>query len=223
MLHFGNVHMHKIYTYFKTQQAAIDNRQLFVCLQTIFIEQKTMNSTVQQILEILKYILPALIVLWATFLIVNKFLIREIERKQLAIFRENSKGMIQMRLQAYERLTIFVERMHPNSMISRYYVTGATAQDIQLAMVQGIRAEFEHNISQQLYVSPQTWQTVKTVMEQEITMLNRIGASFQMGDSGQLFVQRLSEYVLTTEETLPTSIALDQLNKEAKILLFEGK
>ena len=54
-------------------------------------------------------------------------------------------------------------------------------------------------------------------------MLNRIGASFQMGDSGQLFVQRLSEYVLTTEETLPTSIALDQLNKEAKILLFEGK
>jgi hypothetical protein len=108
-------------------------------------------------------------------------------------------------------------------MISRYYVTGATAQDIQLAMVQGIRAEFEHNISQQLYVSPQTWQTVKTVMEQEITMLNRIGASFQMGDSGQLFVQRLSEYVLTTEETLPTSIALDQLNKEAKILLFEGK
>lgn len=203
--------------------AAIDNRQLFVCLQTIFIEQITMNSTVQQILEILKYILPALIVLWATFLIVNKFLIREIERKQLAIFRENSKGMIQMRLQAYERLTIFVERMHPNSMISRYYVTGATAQDIQLSMVQGIRAEFEHNISQQLYVSPQTWQTVKTVMEQEITMLNRIGASFQMGDSGQLFVQRLSEYVLTTEETLPTSIALDQLNKEAKILLFEGK
>jgi hypothetical protein len=182
-----------------------------------------MNNTVQQILEILKYILPALIVLWASFLIVNKFLIREIERKQLAIFRENSKGMIQMRLQAYERLTIFVERMHPNSMISRYYVTGATAQDIQLAMVQGIRAEFEHNISQQLYVSPQTWQTVKTVMEQEITMLNRIGASFQMGDSGQLFVQRLSEYVLTTEETLPTSIALDQLNKEAKILLFEGK
>ena len=48
-----------------------------------------MNSTVQQILEILKYILPALIVLWATYLIVNKFLIKEIDRKQLAIFQEN--------------------------------------------------------------------------------------------------------------------------------------
>ena len=64
----------------------------------------------QEFLEILKYILPAIVVLIATTLIVNKFLVKEIERKQLAIFQQNSNMTLQMRLQAYERLAIFVER-----------------------------------------------------------------------------------------------------------------
>ncbi|HNF71663.1 MAG TPA: hypothetical protein PLP34_04570, partial [Chitinophagaceae bacterium] len=57
-----------------------------------------------ELLEILKYILPAIVVLIATSLIVHKFLIKETERKQLAIFEKNSQYTLQMRLQAYERL-----------------------------------------------------------------------------------------------------------------------
>lgn len=174
----------------------------------------------QQILEIAKYILPSLVVLIATYLIVNKFLVKEIERKRLSIFQQNSNITLQMRLQAYERLSIFIERMHANSLISRYYTQGATVQDLQIAMVQGIRAEFEHNISQQIYVSNEVWQTIRTVMEQEITMLNRIGSSFEMGAPAADYIKRLSEYVLQTESTLPTTIALETINREAKSVLF---
>lgn len=175
------------------------------------------------ILEILKYTLPAIIVLITAALIVHKFLIRETERKHLAIFEQNASTSLKLRLQALERLSIFVERMHPSSLIHRFYTQGISVQDLQLAMVQGIRAEFEHNVSQQLYVSPQTWQTIRTVMEQEITMINRIGASFQLGEPATAFVKKLSEYILQVEDPLPSSIALDQINKEAKLLLFEGK
>lgn len=173
-----------------------------------------------QILEILKYILPAIVVLIATVIIVNKFLINETERKRLAIFAENADSSMKLRLQAYERLTIFVERMNAKSLISRYYQSNVSAQDVQLAMVQSVRAEFEHNLSQQIYVSHELWQTIRAVMEQEITMLNRIGASCEMGANASEFVKKLSEYIANTESTIPTDIALETINKEAKYILF---
>lgn len=174
----------------------------------------------KDIFELLKYILPAVVVLVATYLVVQKFLVKEIERKQLSIFQQNSELSMRLRLQAYERLCVFVERMHPRSMISRYYTTQATAQDVQLAMVQGIRAEWEHNVSQQLYISHQTWETIKAVMEQEITMINTIGSSMALGAPAAEFIQRISMEVITSETTMPTTVALEQLNKEAKLLLF---
>jgi hypothetical protein len=173
-----------------------------------------------QILEILKYVLPAIVVLVATVIIVNKFLINETERKRLAIFAENADSSMKLRLQAYERLTIFVERMNAKNLISRFYSSSATAQDVQLAMVQSIRAEFEHNLSQQIYVSHELWQTIRAVMEQEITMLNRVGSSCEMGASASVFVTKLSEYIVNTESTIPTEIALETINKEAKYILF---
>jgi hypothetical protein len=87
-------------------------------------------------------------------------------------------------------------------------------------MVQGIRAEYEHNLSQQIYVSHEVWQTIKTVMEQEITMLNRIGSSFEMGTPAANYIKALSDFVLNPETTLPTDIALETLNREAKSILF---
>lgn len=177
----------------------------------------------EQILDILKYTIPAVVVLVATYLIVQKFLVTEIQRKQLAIFQQNSSASLQMRMQAYERLAIFVERMHPNSMISRFYTKDSSAQDLQLAMVQSIRAEFEHNLSQQLYVSSEVWKTIQTVKEQEITMINQIGSSIPMGAPAAELVKSISDFVLTADQEMPTSIALEMLNKESKFLLFEGK
>lgn len=173
----------------------------------------------KEILEILKYILPATVVLVATYLIVNKFLVGEIQKKQLALFGEHAQITVQMRLQAYERLTIFIERMHPTNLISRHYVRELSAQDVQLNMVRAIRDEYEHNLSQQIYVSREVWQTVKAVMEQEITMINRVGSQFTMGSPSADFVKALSEYVVNTESTMPTAIALETIGAEAKKLL----
>ncbi len=173
-----------------------------------------------QILEILKYTLPAIVVLVAAYLIVNKFLVKEIERKQLVLFGENSQEIIKLRMQAYERLAIFMERIHPVSMIRRYYTQGISAQDLQIGLVQNIRAEYEHNVSQQIYVSNEVWQTVKNVMEQEISMFNQIGASLPMGVPAQDFITKVTEYVIHDDTALPTDVALQIINGEAKKILI---
>jgi hypothetical protein len=105
-------------------------------------------------------------------------------------------------------------------MVGRYYTQDSTAQDLQLAMVQSIRAEYEHNLSQQIYVSHEVWQTITSVKEQEITMINRVGASIPMGSPANVFVKALTEFVLTDEAELPTAIALEAINREAKKALF---
>ncbi len=175
---------------------------------------------IEHLIELTKYLLPAIVVLVATVMIVNNFLIKETERKRLAIFEKNSDTAMRLRLQAYERLAILVERMHPRSLVGRFYYKEATAQDLQIEMVNAIRSEFEHNLSQQLYVSHEVWQTIRSVMEQEIMMINRVGASCELGTPASEFVKRLTDFVLTSESAMPTDIALEIINKEAKATLF---
>ena len=71
------------------------------------------------ILEILKYILPSIIVLLSSYLIVQKFLVSELKRKQLALLQDTQDTTLRLRLQAYERLTLFVERISARALIPR--------------------------------------------------------------------------------------------------------
>lgn len=180
-------------------------------------------STLETILEILKYVLPSVVVLVACALIVNKFLIKETQEKQLAIFGQKTKEILALRMQAYERLTHFVERIHPNALIGRHYRKGAEAQDVQLSMIRNIREEYEHNLSQQIYVSNEVWQAVRSAKEQEIAMINQIGAQLKPGTPAMELVSRISEFALTEETELPTDIALFIINREAKEVLLAGE
>ena len=177
-------------------------------------------SILETIIEILKYTIPAIVVLIATSMIVNKFLTSETEKKHLALFGEKSDEILKLRLQAYERLIHFVERIHPNALISRHYMKGVSALDVSLSMVRNIREEYEHNLSQQIYVSNEVWQTVKSAKEQEISMINQIGSSMKPGATAQEFVTRLSEFALDEHTEVPTDIALLVLNGEAKKMLM---
>jgi len=177
-------------------------------------------SILESILEILKYTIPAVVVLIATSIIVNKFLTSETEKKHLALFGKKADEILRLRLQAYERLIHFVERIHPNALISRHYMKGATAQDVQLSMIKNIREEYEHNLSQQIYVSNEVWETVKAAKEQEISMINQIGSQLPIGAPAQDFVTRLSEFALDEHTEVPTDIAIHILNGEAKKMLL---
>ena len=174
------------------------------------------------VLEIAKYIIPSLVVLASSYLIVRKFLISETQRKQLALFQEGQEITLRLRLQAYERLVLFIERITPRQIIPRVYSPDMTVRDLQLALTLTIRTEFEHNLSQQIYVSKNVWETVRNVKEQEINMINQISKTLNPDAMGKELHTRILDIVLKTEEELPTDVALHVLNEEVKRVLSYG-
>lgn len=176
-------------------------------------------TTVEIILEILKYTIPSLIVLIGVNVIVKKFLVNEIERKKLAIFSDSSEKTLMLRLQAYERLTIYLERIHPRSLVSRLYNPNLTNQEFHYIMINSIQEEFEHNLSQQIYVSTQLWRTIMSVKEQSTAMINGIGSTLEPTHKSREFTDKIMNYLQNPDTNIPLDIALEMINNEAKVVL----
>lgn len=176
----------------------------------------------EAILEILKYTIPAIVVLVCSYLIVQKFLVSELKRKQFALLHETQNVTIPLRLQAYERLALFTERMHPRQLIPRVYEAGMTVSDLQQTLLFAIKTEFEHNLTQQIYVSKEVWSTVVTVKEQELNMITHIAKLLPPDAPAKELHVRIVDYILGTESAMPTEIALQVINEEAKRVLSYG-
>ena len=174
------------------------------------------------ILEVLKYTIPSVVVLAACYLIVKKFLVSEIQRKQLAIFKDSQDTTLRLKLQAYERLVLFIERITPRQLIPRVYDSSMTVRDLQQVMTISINGEFEHNMSQQIYVSNNVWETVKNVKEQELTMVNRLAQSLNPDAPARDLHARILEVTAQAVDDLPTTVALKIINDEVKRVLAYG-
>lgn len=181
-------------------------------------------DTVQTLLEIVKYTVPGLVVLGSSYLIVQKFLVTQTQRKQLAIFQDAQDVTLRLRLQAYERLVMFIERISPMQVVARLYHPSMSVHDLRHAIVTTIRAEFEHNLSQQIYVSKNAWETVKNVKEQEINMVHNISKSLDPDASAKELHGHILDYVnkISGDGELPTEVALHILNEEVKRVLAYG-
>lgn len=128
------------------------------------------------LIVILASVLSASVVGVVTYLIVKKFVENE-QKKSLLELKKVQEGEVlrvvnPIRLQAYERLALFLERISPNSLILRCYQPGMDLKLLQGVMTKNIRDEFEHNLSQQVYVSTEAWSRIKEAKEEMINMIN---------------------------------------------------
>ncbi|GAA0545379.1 DUF7935 family protein [Chitinophaga japonensis] len=132
--------------------------------------------------------------------------------------RSAQSAVLPLQLQAYERLVLLVERINPQSLISRVYQPEMTVVDMQISLVQTIKAEFDHNISQQIYVSPAAWETVKTLKEQTITLINQIATQLPPDAPAKELNKQILETFLQSGES-PSDVAAQILNAEAKKIM----
>lgn len=130
-----------------------------------------MNET-DFILDILKYALAGLIVFFAGWFVIKNYLSEKLNFQRMELKRAALKHTLPLRLQAYERTVLFLERINPSSMLIRLYSPGMGAREMQALVISDIRAEYQHNISQQIYVSDRAWATVKQVKEDTISMIS---------------------------------------------------
>lgn len=181
-----------------------------------------MNDFLNVSLEILKYTLPSLIVLMVTYMIVSKFLTEQTARKQLALFHETQNITIPLRLQAYERLALYIERISPRNLLNRVYQKDMNVAVYEAVLVQAIKAEFDHNLAQQIYVSRGVWETVRGVREQEINIINTFARRLNPEAPAKELHGLLMDYVLTADGQQPTEVALQIITDESRRILTHG-
>ena len=117
-------------------------------------------------------LVPAGIVALVTYNMVKAFIEKD-RQANYAKFKMNSNGItLPLRLQAYERMAIFLERLAPNNLILRSNEADLTALELQTHMINEIRHEYNHNVAQQVYLSEEAWQAVVHAKEEMIALIN---------------------------------------------------
>ena len=122
---------------------------------------------------------------------------------------------VRLKLQAYERLSLFAERSGLKNLVSRMPMTGEPAAVIHERLLHELRSEYEYNVSQQIYVSAEIWNAITKLRDQNIYIINQLFAGLPSTASGMDLGKRIIEYSLNPNAELNT-IVLDALQFEAK-------
>jgi len=168
-----------------------------------------------EIIELLKYTVPSLVVFVATYFIMKKFMDNEYRKQMVELRKGSQKVVTPLRLQASERLVLFLERISLNNLVARVNRSGMDAKWLQTSLIQTVRHEFEHNLTQQLYISGTTWETIRTSKEEIIKVIN-IAASQVPKDATSLELAQKIFEIMTKLENSPTQHALDVVKKEVR-------
>jgi hypothetical protein len=174
-------------------------------------------------LEIAKYVIPSIVVFLTSWFTVKSFLTtkEELQRKelkakldelQLQNKREDKQQLIPIRLQAYERMVLFVERISPQSLIFRVQSPNQKVFQLQSALLKSIRNEYEHNLAQQLYISKESWAMLKTAKEDIVKLINNAAANTKPDDNAIELSKRIFE--MSMGEKQNSEIAIEMLKKD---------
>ncbi|MFT4033896.1 MAG: hypothetical protein QM669_15890 [Siphonobacter sp.] len=126
--------------------------------------------------DLIKVLLPAGLVLYASFLFLRSFLNKQLIEQKQTTQAEAIKTTLPLRIQAYERLCLLLERISPNALLIRTAGQALNARDLQQLLLSEIREEFQHNVAQQLYVSDEAWERLR-LTTQELSSLVNLAAS----------------------------------------------
>jgi hypothetical protein len=172
----------------------------------------------KNMMDMLMFFIPAALVLGGMFLMVKKFLDNSYRLKLLETKRLMQKETLPMRIQACERFCLFIERVSPQNLVVRIYKTGMSARDLQTELITNIRAEYEHNVVQQLYISGPCWDAIKNTKEDLIKIVHIAAAQLSENSTGAQLSKAIFDVINKTEKS-PTKRAMDMLKAEMHQLL----
>ncbi|HEY3405676.1 MAG TPA: hypothetical protein VGK59_19970 [Ohtaekwangia sp.] len=165
------------------------------------------------LIEFIKILVPASVVLYAAYLLVRTFIQREIELKKLEVRSRSIESILPSRLQAYERMTLFLERISPQNLLVRLNAPGMQAREFHQLLLSEIRNEYNHNASQQVYMSEDVWSLIKNAKEDLIVAINDSASEMKMEATSLDLSKKIFEK--SVNKTVdPIAHALTELKKE---------
>src|SRR5260221_13515525 len=144
---------------------------------------------------------------------VRSFIAREIELKKLEVRTRSIETILPARLQAYERIILFLERISPQNLLIRLNNPAYSARDFQKVLLDEIRNEYNHNVSQQVYMTEEVWNQVKNGKEDLIMLINEAAGQMSNEATGIDLAKKIFEQVMD-RKTDPIGHALSELKKE---------
>ncbi|REG86002.1 DUF7935 family protein [Winogradskyella sediminis] len=166
---------------------------------------------IDTLIELLFNIAPALIVGAIAYYFFKQHIENETNRRHFLLQKDLQKETYPLRLQAYERMTLFLERIAPNKLLTRVNPTSANKEDYESLLIATIEQEFEHNLTQQIYVSDQCWSITQAAKNATIQMIRKATQQEQTDTA-----DKLREVVLTElmDKPAPSNAALAFIKQE---------
>ncbi len=163
-------------------------------------------------------LVPVVFVTGISIFILNRFFQNEQSKRNIRLRKELVSTTLPVKLQAYERIILLLERINPEQMLFRAHKSGMSAKRFQMDLLNILRHEYEHNLTQQLYISDDAWSLVKKCKEDITKIVNISAAELNEDASGiDLTKNILTKYNST--EKRPTEIAINFIKKEVKGLV----
>lgn len=126
---------------------------------------------------------------------------------------------VSLQLQAYERLALLIDRITLSNLIGRTNHEGLSAREMQFVLTKTIRDEFDYNITQQIYITPETWNAVKNLKEKNLLIINQVGSILPPHATGLDLNKAILEYVMNDLHANQHELVSEALGFEAKKLL----
>ncbi len=167
----------------------------------------------EQFLDSLHYTIPAIVVLITSYLLIKQFFDKELRQQKHELIVNNQKIITPVRLQAYERMVLLLERISPEHLLTRVYTPGMTVKELKTAALQNIKSEYEYNLSQQVYISGESWELIKMAKENLIKLLNITANKFEDKTPAGEYSKMILQMYFNVDEP-PIKVALDRLKKE---------
>jgi len=172
------------------------------------------------LIQVLVLTLPSLVVLGIVYFMMRAFLEamekmfhEEHRRRKEETKIANHSILAPLRIQAHERMILFLERISPSNLVMRTHHSGITGHELHGELIKAIRTEYEHNLSQQIYLSMGAWEMIKTAKEETAKIINISAEKTAASASGLDFGQNVIS-ISSQLKKLPTEVAIEYLKKE---------
>jgi hypothetical protein len=162
-------------------------------------------------------LVPSGIVFGTAYFFLNKLSEKEQRVASIELRKERQKMMLPNRVDAYQRMVLFLERISPNSLVMRVHNPSFAAAQFQAELLRTIREEFEHNVAQQIFISPQAWEMVKNSKEETIKIIHIAASQMNEASTGTELASKIFE-ISAQVNPLPTEIAGRFLKEELQKL-----
>ena len=168
--------------------------------------------------DVLLYFVPAALILGGMYLTIKKFIDRDQQIRMMELKKAMQKDSLPLKLQAIERMVLFLERISPDTLLPRLHRGGISSGQLHSDLLSTIRSEFEHNLTQQVYLSNEVWGEVKNAKEELLKIINMAARETGQQATGVHLSSKIFD-IMIKDENYPHLAAVEALKKDARGLI----